>query len=135
MDDLFHILMGNRLDFKNCSLFLSLCVSLSSTCLSEPYMHKSRIFCRVGGGGGGGGVQARLPENSSEVVCFFLLLLLLIFVVFNLNFFTVLQWFINGYFKEYYNFTRFQRGSNIFQGGGGGSNIFQGGGGGVNANL
>ena len=31
-------------------------------------------------------------------------------------------------FKEIYHFSRFQRGSNIFQGGGGGSNFFQGGG-------
>ena len=35
------------------------------------------------------------------------------------------------YFKENYNFPRFQRGSTIFQGGGGGgSNFFQSGGGG-----
>ena len=33
-------------------------------------------------------------------------------------------------FEENYHFSRFQRGSNIFQGGGGGSNFFQGGGGG-----
>ena len=33
------------------------------------------------------------------------------------------------YFNENYIFPRFQRGSNIFQGGGGGSIIFQGGGG------
>ena len=39
----------------------------------------------------------------------------------------------NGYFKENYNFPRFQRGSNIFQGGGV-SKIFQGGGG-PNANF
>ena len=30
-------------------------------------------------------------------------------------------------FKEIYHFSRFQRGSNIFQGRGGGSNFFQGG--------
>ena len=30
-------------------------------------------------------------------------------------------------FKEIYHFSRFQRGSNIFRGGGGGSNFFQGG--------
>ena len=36
-------------------------------------------------------------------------------------------------FKENYHFSRFRRGSNIFQvGGGGGSNFFQGGGGGCN---
>ena len=36
------------------------------------------------------------------------------------------------YFKENYDFPRFHRGSNIFQGwgGGGGGNFFQGGGGG-----
>ena len=33
-------------------------------------------------------------------------------------------------FKENYHSSRFQTGSNIFQGGGGGSNFFQGGGGG-----
>ena len=47
----------------------------------------------------GGGVQARLPENS-------------IFLVLNLFYsFTMV------YFKQNYNFPRFQRGSNIFQGG------------------
>ena len=35
-------------------------------------------------------------------------------------------------FKEIYHFSSFQRGSSIFQGGGGGSNFFQGGGGGSN---
>ena len=54
---------------------------------------------------GGGGVQARLPENSSD------------------NVFLVLNLFYIGlsmvYFKENYNFTRFQRGSKIFKGGGG----------------
>ena len=55
----------------------------------------------------GGGVQVQLPENSSDVfLCF--------------TYFTVLQRVSNGYLKENYNFPRFQRGSNIFQGGGGG---------------
>ena len=44
-------------------------------------------------------------------------------------FFLVLNFFYSVlsmvYFKENYNFQRFQRGSNIFQGGDGGSNIFQ----------
>ena len=44
------------------------------------------------------------------------------------------------YFKENYNFPRFQRGSNICQGvhdfpGGGGVQLFPGGGGGLYANL
>ena len=65
--------------------------------------------------GGGGGVQVQLPENSSDVfLCF--------------TYFTVLQRVSNGYLKENYNFPRFQRGSNIFQGGGGG-------GGGPNASF
>ena len=52
-----------------------------------------------------GGVQVQLPENSSDVfLCF--------------TYFTVLQRVSNGYLKENYNFPRFQRGSNIFQGGG-----------------
>ena len=54
----------------------------------------SRNFCQWGGG-----VQARLPENS-------------IFLVLNLFYsFTMV------YFKQNYNFPRFQRGSNNFQGG------------------
>ena len=44
--------------------------------------------------------------------------------VFVLNLFTVLQRVSNGYFKENYNFPRFQRGSNIYQGGG--VQLFQG---------
>ena len=38
-------------------------------------------------------------------------------------------------FKEIYNFSRFQRGSNIFQGGGGGGPTFSGGGGGGVSNC
>ena len=84
-------------------------LDMSEKLLTGTYcMRGSRNFCQ--GGGGGGGVQARLPENS-------------IFLVLNLFYsFTMV------YFKQNYNFPRFQRGSNIFQGGGGGgSNFFQGG--------
>ena len=55
--------------------------------------------------------QARLSENSSEVFSSF-------FFNPQLWFFTVLQRVSNGYFKEDYTFPRFQRESNIFQGGG-----------------
>ena len=65
------------------------------------HMRGSMNFCQ---GGGGGGVQARLPENSVDV----------------LTYFTVIQRGSNGlsmvYFREDYNFPRFQSGSNIFQG-------------------
>ena len=44
---------------------------------------------------------------------------------------TVSQRMPNGYFKENYNFPRFQRGSNIFQG----VQLFPGVGGGPNANF
>ena len=58
---------------------------------------------------GVGGVLARLLENSLTTFFSFLLVL---------NLFKVLQRVSNGYFKENYYFPRFQRGSNIFQGGG-----------------
>ena len=69
--------------------------------------------------GGGGGVQVSLTQNSSDNV--FLLL-----------FFLVLSLFYRSQmanFKEIFQFSRFQRGSNIFQGGGG-VQLFPGGGGG-----
>ena len=73
---------------------------------------------------GGGRVQARLDCQKTALtrVIFFIIIFSpqLIF-----SFTVVYQWFIS--------FPRFQRGSNIFQGGGGGSNIvcviFQGEGG------
>ena len=72
-------------------------------------MRGSRNFSQ--GGGGGGGVQAQLPEISSDNV----------FLVLNL------------FYSLNYNFKRFQRGSNIFQGpgqsfsrGGGGVQLFSG---------
>ena len=67
---------------------------MSGKLLTGTYcMRGSRNFCQ------GGGVQARLPENS-------------IFLVLNLFYsFTMVS------FKQNYNFPRFQRGSNIFQGG------------------
>ena len=78
-------------------------------------------MCVCGGGGGEGPGPTGLPENSSDKGYFFIIIFSpqLIF-----SFTVVYQWFIS--------FPRFQRGSNIFQGGGG-SNIvcviFQGEGG------
>ena len=63
-----------------------------------------------------GGVQVSLTKKSSDNVFFFFLVLSLFYRS---------QMVI---FKEIYHFSRFQRGSNIFQGGGG-SNFSQGGGG------
>ena len=63
----------------------------------------------------GGGVQVRLTKKSSD------------------NVFLVLSLFYRSQmvnFKEIYHFSRFQRGSSIFQGGGGGVQLFPGGGGG-----
>ena len=74
-------------------------------------MRGSRNF-RQGGPG-------QSDKKSSDNVSFFLF------------FFLVLSLFYRSQmvnFKEIYHFSRFQRGSNIFQGGGG-SNFFQGGGG------
>ena len=83
-------------------------------------MRGSRNFCQ---GGGGGGVPGPTARNSSDNV-----------------FFQLILQFYNGlsmvYYKENYDFPRFQRGSNIFQGVEhfpGGSNFFQGVG--LNANI
>ena len=65
------------------------------------------------------GVQARLPENSSDNVFYFVLFFSLQLI---LQFHSGLSMV---YFKENYNFPRFQRGSDKFQGG---SNFFQRGG-------
>ena len=79
----------------------------------------------------GGGVHARLPENSSDNVFFLSPQLILQFY----------SGLLMVCFKANYIFSKFQRGSNVFRGGGGciifqgGSNFFQGGGGGLNANL
>ena len=65
---------------------------------------------------GGGGVQVNLTKKLT-------------------TFFSVLSLFYRRQmvnFKENYQFSRFLRGSNIFQGGGGGSNFSGGGGGGSN---
>ena len=62
-------------------------------------MRGSRGFRRGGGGGG--------PEKNSDSVAFFK------------TYFTVLQRGSNGLLKENFTFQRFQRGSNIYQGGGG----------------
>ena len=66
-------------------------------------MHGSRNF-RQGGGGGGGPGQC--DKKSSDVFCFFLVVSLF-----------YRSQMVN--FKEIYPFLRFQRGSKIFQGGGG----------------
>ena len=71
-------------------------------------MRGSRNFCRGGGGPG------QSDKNSSDNVFSFLVLSL---------FYS--SQMVN--FKEIYHFSRFQRGSNFFQGGGGESNFFQGG--------
>ena len=65
---------------------------------------------------GGGGVQVSLTKKKKTLTTFFF-----VFV------FLVLSLFYNSQlviFKEIYHFSRFQRGSNIFRGGGG-SNFFQ----------
>ena len=67
---------------------------------------------------GGGGGPGQSDKKSSDNFFFS-------------SFFLVLSLFYRSRmvnFKENYHFSRFQRGSNIFQGGGGGSNFFQGGG-------
>ena len=58
-----------------------------------------------------GGVHARRPEMDN---LFFLLLLFCPQLI--LQFIEVVQWF---YYRENYTFPRIQKGSNIFQGGGG----------------
>ena len=62
-------------------------------------------------GGGGGGSSSNCQKTALTFSCVFFK---------SLTYFTVLQRVSNGYLKENYNFPRFQRGSNIFQGGGGG---------------
>ena len=63
-----------------------------------------------------GGVQVNLTKKALTTFFFFFFLVLSLFYRSQM---------VN--FKEIYHFSRFQRGSNIFQGGGGGSNFFQGG--------
>ena len=63
-------------------------------------------------GGGGGGSRPICQEKATCMTTFFSLQL-------------ILQK-SNGYFEENYNFSRFQRGSNIFQGWMGVSNFFKG---------
>ena len=75
------------------------------------------IFVR---GGGGGGVQVSLSKKSSDNLFFFSFF----FLVGVLSLFYRSQ-MVN--FKEIYNFSSFERGSNIFQGGG--VQLFPGGGG------
>ena len=80
------------------------------------HMRGSRNFCQ---GGGGGGVQASLTKKAliTFFFCFFFIVLSLFYRRQMVN------------FKEIYHFSRFQRGSKIFQEGGG-VQLFQGGGGG-----
>ena len=69
------------------------------------------IFVGGGGGGGGGGGPGQSDKKSSDVNVFFF---------FFFFFFLVLSLFYRSQMvnlKEIYHFTRFQRGSNIFQGG------------------
>ena len=67
------------------------------------------------GGGGGGGGPGQSDQKSSDKTLFFFLVLSLFYRSQMVN------------FKEIYHFSRFQRGSNIFQGGG--VQLFPGGGG------
>ena len=86
----------------------SLCTAIWTPCYpvyTLLSMHGSRIF-RQGGGG-----QAQ--SDKKALTNFFLVL-------------SLFYWSQMVNFEENYNFSRFQRGSNIFQGGGG-SNFFQGG--------
>ena len=81
--------------------------------------------------GGGGGVEDPRPPDSKKLEqhCF------VIFAVFSPHL-QLIEQFYRGersqgpmvYFLENNNFPRFQRGSNILQGGGEGSNFFPGGG-------
>ena len=88
---------------------------LRSLCKSGAVWAHARI--QEFSSGGGGGVQVSLTKKAlTTFFCFFLVLSLF-----------YRSQMVN--FKEIYHFSRFQRGSNIFQGGGGGSNFFQGGGG------
>ena len=73
-------------------------------------MRRSRNFCQ------GGGSSPDCQKTALTTFCFFSLQLIL-------QFYSGLSMF---YFKEHYNFPRFQRGSNIFAGG----PTFSGGGGG-----
>ena len=79
-------------------------------------MRGSRNFHRGGGGGGGG------PGQSGKKALTFFFCCFLFFLVLSLFYRSQM---VN--FNEIYHFLRFQRGSNIFHGGGGGSNFFQGG--------
>ena len=77
---------------------------------STLFMRGSRNFRQVGGGGV---IQVNLTKKALTffVFCF-------VFLVLSLCLFYRSQ-IVN--FKEIYHFSRFQRGSNIFQGGGGGA--------------
>ena len=65
----------------------------------------SRNFRQVGGGGGGGPGQT--DEKSSDNAFYFILVLIIFYRSQMVN------------FNEIYHFSRLERGSNIFQGGGG----------------
>ena len=113
---LLHILIVTPNDIFRLWLILShYCLSLCPYFINMYIgMRRSRNFCQ--------GIQARPPENSSDNV----------FLVLNL-FYSFTEG-VQCFFKENYNFPRFQRGSNIFQEGGG-VQLVPGGGGGPNANF
>ena len=90
----------NKLTSNNIYYYVS-CLLITFANIFDPCADPG-IFAR--------GVQGRLPKTA-----------LTTFFCYSSTYFTVLQRVSNGYFKENYNFLRFQ--------GGGGSNIFQGGGG------
>ena len=97
--------------------FLYLICIYATTMSFKLPMRESRNFRQGGGGGGGGGAvggPGQSDKRSSDNVFF-------VFV-----FFLVLSLFCRSQmvnFKENYHFSRFQRVSNFFQGGGG-SNCF-----------
>ena len=72
-------------------------------------------------GGGGGGGSRSSDKKSSDNVCFFFF-----FFFFFVHSRSYRRQMVN--FKEIYHFSRFQRGSNIFRGGGGGGPTFSRGG-------
>ena len=71
------------------------------------------IFVSWGGGGGGAGCPGRLAKKALTLIFFFVVLSLF-----------YRSQMVN--LKEIYLFSRFQRGSNIFRGGGGGATFSRG---------
>ena len=96
-----------------CRADLDLWVTIMLVIKSNNSCSDPGIFVRWGGGGGGGPGQT--DEKSSDNAFYFILVLIIFYRSQMVN------------FNEIYHFSRLERGSNIFQGGGG-SNFFQGGG-------